>query len=173
MKSQSSKKSDREAAPTAKRDEGGESSAVSVLSVESGMFPVEDSPPVTNPNDVRTRSGLEQEVLEDLLMNDAHFSYESMKITWTREPSVYTPDFVVTTRSRKKIVIEAKGWFRVEDRVKMSRVVLCNPHLDVRMIFENANQKISKGSKTTVGQWCDKRNIKWAEHKVPRKWLEE
>jgi hypothetical protein len=48
-----------------------------------------------------------------------------------------------------------------------------HPNLDIRFLFQNANNKIRKGSKTTYAQWCEKNDIKWCEKIIPDTWLKE
>ena len=45
--------------------------------------------------------------------------------------------------------------------------------LDIRFVFSNPNTKIYKGSKTTVAQWCEKYNFKYATKYIPTAWLKE
>lgn len=81
----------------------------------------------------------------------------------------YTPDF----RLSNGVIIESKGLFATEDRQKMILVKAQYPHLDIRMLFSNANAKISKGSKTTYAMWADKNGFPWAHREVPASWIEE
>ena len=48
-----------------------------------------------------------------------------------------------------------------------------HPELDIRMVFQNPNGKIRKGSKTTYAIFCDKHEIKWASKTIPTAWYEE
>ena len=48
-----------------------------------------------------------------------------------------------------------------------------HPELDFRMVFQNANQKIKKGSKTSYADYCDKHGIKWANKLIPDEWYED
>lgn len=98
--------------------------------------------------------------------------YESVKLKWTPPVKVrtYTPDWVLPNG----IIVESKGRFLSADRTKMVEVIKQNPDRDIRMLFMNASVKLSKKSKTTYGDWCDKNNIKWAEgDKMPTAWLNE
>lgn len=71
------------------------------------------------------------------------------------------------------IIIEAKGRWSPEDRKKILYIMESNPDLDIRMLFQNPNVKIYKGSSTTYGQWCTKKGIKWASKVIPKSWFEE
>ena len=70
-------------------------------------------------------------------------------------------------------MIEAKGYFTAKDRKKHLLIREQYPILDVRFIFSNANNRLSKKSKITYSAWCDKHNIMWASKRIPTEWLEE
>lgn len=74
----------------------------------------------------------------------------------------YTPDFVLTTKLGK-IYIEAKGYFRPEDKRKIVAVKRCNPHLDIRLVFYSHN-------KTNV-RWAEKYGFPYAIQDIPKEWL--
>jgi len=46
-----------------------------------------------------------------------------------------------------------------------------NPKLDIRIVFQNENQKIRKGSKTTYADFCNKHGILFASKEIPEDWL--
>lgn len=117
------------------------------------------------------RSGLENDIMQDLEDNNIEPNYEMTKLEYIQPETkhVYTPDFHVSPH----IVIETKGRWVVEDRMKMLLVIKQHPEIDFRMVFYNANQKIKKGSKTTYGMWCDKHGIKWANRFIPDEWYVE
>ena len=48
-----------------------------------------------------------------------------------------------------------------------------HPELDIRFVFSNSRQKISKQSKTTYGMWCEKHGFLYADKTVPQEWLNE
>ena len=89
----------------------------------------------------------------------------------------YTPDFIVTTKSGNTIYLEGKGRFVTQDRSKHLMVRNSNPDLDIRFIFSNPQQRISKQSKTTYALWCEKNGFLYCkfdpEEVVPRSWLME
>jgi hypothetical protein len=94
--------------------------------------------------------------------------YESEKIHYIQPEKVrmYNPDWTI----RKGIYIETKGRFTATDRAKMLFVIKSNPFITFYMIFQNSNVTLSKVSKTTYGQWCDKNGIEWADIKNITKW---
>ena len=111
------------------------------------------------------RSGLEHRVWKNLKqrhVKDA--AYEAIKISYVIPASShsYTPD-----------IIEVKGRLVKADRDKHLLIKEQHPNLDIRFVFQSANNKIRKGSKTTYAQWCDKNDIKWCEKIIPDTWLKE
>ena len=122
------------------------------------------------------RSGLEEDVGESLRARGVDFDYEELVIEWTPEVKVrkYTPDFTFQKKDGTDMIIETKGRWVTADRMKMKQVVKQHPHLDIRMVFQNPNARISKTSRTTYAQWCEKHlGIPWAKGDVPDAWLEE
>lgn len=118
------------------------------------------------------RSGLEKRVADELNSQGISFSYEEMKIEYTRpaRQSKYTPDFVLTNSG---IIVETKGRFMTDDRAKMLLVKAQHPTLDIRFVFSNPKQRISKSSKTTYSMWCEKHGFKYAKGSIPIEWLRE
>ena len=118
------------------------------------------------------RSGLEKRVADELTSQGISFSYEEMKIEYTRpaRQSKYTPDFVLTNSG---IIVETKGRFMTDDRAKHLLLKAEHPHLDIRFVFSNPKQRISKASKTTYAMWCEKHGFKYAKGSIPIQWLRE
>jgi hypothetical protein len=117
------------------------------------------------------RSGLEVVVGAQLSQLGAGAAYEPGKIHYTApaKAKTYTPDYVLPNG----IVIETKGRFVLADRQKHINVKAAWPALDVRFVFSNPKQKISKGSKTTYGDWCVKNGFLYATGLVPVEWVNE
>lgn len=109
------------------------------------------------------RSKFEKDFSETL----GDFEYESKKLKYV-VTKTYTPDFLVGN-----ILIETKGYFKSADRSKHLSIKEQHPELDIRFIFQNANNKLNKTSKTTYGQWADKHGFKWANKEMPDSWKEE
>jgi hypothetical protein len=63
------------------------------------------------------RSRLEERVARWLKLNGHQFEYETLKLNYTLS-SVYTPDFIMPNG----VILEAKGYFKPEDRRKMLAV---------------------------------------------------
>ena len=126
------------------------------------------------------RSGLEERFAAELKASGVDFAFEQTKIEYIKpqRTSKYTPDFVVRSRSdgtprSHPLIIETKGRFLVADRSKHLLVKRQHPELDIRFIFSNPNQKISKQSKTTYATWCEKHNFLYAKEHIPPEWLKE
>ena len=113
------------------------------------------------------RSQLEENIAKLLDGLGVSFEYESEKLGYTIEHT-YTPDFVLPNYT----YIEAKGYWDPKDRRKILAVKKDNPDIDLRMVFQSPFNKISKKSKTTYAQWCDRHDIPWTSyHNIPIDWL--
>ena len=113
------------------------------------------------------RSNLEKNIADLLEGLGVSFMYESEKLSYTIEHN-YTPDFILPNYT----YLEAKGYWAAEDRRKILAVKRDNPDVDLRMIFQSPYNTISKKSKTTYAQWCDKHDIPWTSYKdIPIEWL--
>lgn len=128
------------------------------------------------------RSGLERKLAVSLKRSKVEFEYESEQIKFVSVSyRTYNPDFIVTTKSGKKIYIEAKGIWDVGDRKKHLLIRQQHPDKDIRFVFSNSKTKIKKGSQTSYADICSglgrgeyKDNV-WifADKKIPKEWLEE
>ena len=114
------------------------------------------------------RSGFEAKLAHQLKRGGVSFQYETLQLEYTKT-ATYTPDFILPNG----IIIEAKGLWTVEDRTKHLLVREQHPHLDIRLVFMNASNKIRKGSNTTYAVWCEKKNIKYANKTIPKSWLSQ
>ena len=116
------------------------------------------------------RSGLEDDIAKDLKDRGVEFEYEKLKVQWQLiENKTYTPDFKLPNG----IIIESKGRFVAADRKKHLLVKKQHPDLDIRFVFSNSRAKIYKGSKTTLGMWCDKHGYMYADKLIPEEWIKE
>lgn len=124
---------------------------------------------------ITTRSGFETRQILDLEQREIAYSYESEKIDYLPIPKWrrYTPDIVLVKRDTSKMYIEIKGYFSTADRMKHLSIHRHDPRLDIRFVFQNAQNKIYKGSKTTYSDWCDKQGFRWANKRIPDEWIEE
>jgi hypothetical protein len=125
---------------------------------------------------VKYRSPLEEKVAKQLEKAGVPFVYEGAKLEYKvpARRAKYTPDFTFDY-SKTPIMIETKGWFRTAaERHKMVLVKECNPSLDIRIVFQNANKPIYKGSRTTYAMWAEENDFLWADKgTVPEEWIKE
>ncbi len=117
------------------------------------------------------RSGLEDDIAKQLDAMRVKYTYEELKISYTVPESQhkYTADFVLPNG----IVVESKGRFVTADRKKHLLIKQQYPELDLRFVFSNPRCKISKVSKTTYGDWCDKYGFKYSTKTIPKEWVDE
>lgn len=117
------------------------------------------------------RSGLEERIAEYLTSKGVKFSFETLKVPYVKPETkhTYTPDFILDNG----IIIETKGRWLLDDRKKHLLIRKQHPHLDIRILFQNAHSKISKGSKTSYADFCDKHGIPYAHRTIPEGWLKE
>ncbi len=113
------------------------------------------------------RSKLEEKV--SLLLEELNVGaeYEAGTIDYVIKHK-YLPDF----RLPSGVFLECKGYWDDEDRRKIRNVKEQHPDLDLRMVFQNPYNTISKRSKTTYAQYCEKLGIPWCSYNsIPLKWL--
>ena len=116
------------------------------------------------------RSGLEHKLSEYLDSLKHEYNYESIKIEWEDLTyRTYTPDFILSNG----IIVETKGRFVTADRKKHLCIQKQHPSLDIRFVFTNSRNKLSKGAKSTYGQWCIKHGFRYYDRIIPKDWLKE
>jgi|TARA_R110000744_G_scaffold13857_1_gene39962 hypothetical protein len=114
------------------------------------------------------RSGLEDDISKDLTERGVDFKFEVLKIQWVlHRNKSYTPDFILPNG----VIVESKGRFVVDDRMKHLEIKKQHPDLDIRFVFSNSKAKIRKGSKTTLGMWADKHGFMYSDKRIPDEWL--
>lgn len=118
------------------------------------------------------RSRLEDRIATQLEEAGVPFTYEATKHPYVipARTAKYVEDFDLNGR----IKIEAKGYFTPDDRKKLLLLKEQSPHLDIRLLFQRASNKLHKNSPTTYGKWCDDHGFLWADGgKVPDAWITE
>ena len=116
---------------------------------------------------VKFRSKFEESIANLLEGLGVSYEYESTKVPYTIQHN-YNPDFALPNH----VYLEAKGYWDPKDRRKVLAVKRDNPALDLRMVFQAPFNKISKKSKTTYAQWCERHDIPWTSyHDIPLDWL--
>ena len=112
----------------------------------------------------RYRSRFEAEVAASMRHRGISFGYETMRLDYAIH-AIYTPDFVLPNG----VIVEAKGAFSQADRRKMLAVQGHHPDLDIRLLFQRADNRIT-GGRLTYRQWADRHGFPWAEGVVPSAW---
>lgn len=80
----------------------------------------------------------------------------------------YHPDFILGNG----VIIEAKGVLDQETRTKMVAVKQQHPELDIRFVFMDASNKLTRAKKSlTYGKWADRNGFPWADGRIPDEWL--
>jgi len=115
------------------------------------------------------RSGLEFEVAKQLEDAGITYEYEETRVEYQKPVSKYLVDFEL----HNGILIETKGRFKPADRTKHLLIKQQHPELDIRFVFSNSQNTLSKKSSTTYADWCDKHGFKWADKQIPRSWIDE
>lgn len=90
-----------------------------------------------------------------------------VKYTKPAKEARYTADF----RLPNGVIIETKGRFVTADRQKHILIKEQRPDLDIRFVFSNPNNRISKKSETTYAKWCEKHGFLYARKSIPEEWL--
>lgn len=106
------------------------------------------------------------EVRTQELLPDA--PYEKTKLAYVKQCN-YTPDFEIGPN----VFLEAKGLFKSDDRTKHLLIKKAHPEVTVYFLFERPYNKLSKASKTTYADWCEKYGYEWTtiEQGIPEHWL--
>ena len=119
---------------------------------------------------MKFRSKFEKRVYENSADRGLDYEPQSPVISYSI-PSRYIPDF----RLPNGVLVEAKGYFDGRARAKMLRVKRENPKLDIRMLFQRANNRLSKSPNSlTYWQWSEKHGFPWSEGDIiPEEWFKE
>lgn len=113
------------------------------------------------------KSKLEVRISKELKKQKAQYEVDAFDYVIKKK---YVCDFTVPTK-HGPVYLEVKGYFSQEDRAKMRAVKECNPNIDIRLVFDRDN-KLSKKSKMTYGEWADKYGFPYAIGGVPKGWFD-
>lgn len=89
--------------------------------------------------------------------------YEATQIPYVVEHN-YIPDFTVVLPDGRVFYIEAKGFFRTEDKRKMAAVKRNNPGIDIRMVFSGKSKRNAR--------WCEKHGFPYSVGEANKEWFE-
>lgn len=119
----------------------------------------------------RYRSRFEARVAASLEAHGVVYEYETFKVEYEvpARRAKYLPDF----RLPNGIIVEAKGRFEAKDRARHLWIKAQHPHLDIRFCFQNASNRLYKGSPTSYADWCGKYGFTYCEKEIPITWINE
>ncbi len=80
-----------------------------------------------------------------------------LKYTVPESQHTYKPDFTLS----KTLFIEAKGKFDAQDRKKHLLLLKQHPDKEIWLVFMNPRNRLSKKSKTTYMEWCQKNGVRF------------
>lgn len=118
---------------------------------------------------MRFRSGFEEKVWKSLKKRRKKAEYETKKIPY-QISAFYVPDIILPNG----VLVELKGVLSASDRKKMVAVKRCNPSLDIRLVFQRANNRLTKSKNSrTYWQWAETNGFPWADGDIPTEWWNE
>lgn len=120
----------------------------------------------TRKRDPTFKSGLERKAYEQMPKGT---EYEADKLKYWVEHT-YNPDFKLANGA----YIETKGRFLSADRAKHLYIKEQHPDVKVYFLFGNAQNTLTKSSKTTYAEWCDKYGFEYADFYrdgIPKEWF--
>ena len=111
------------------------------------------------------KSKLEQTVARAL---GRKAKYEADKLSYIvpAKNRTYSPDFTILKKDGSKILIEVKGFLRLDDQWKMRWVKECNPEADIRFFFPY-DSKVHI-SKLKNSEWCERYGFKYYIGELPK-----
>lgn len=114
------------------------------------------------------KSKLEERVWASLKEFYPIVKYEPDKFKYIQpaQERTYTPDF---RTGRRKLYLEAKGKLDLDTRKKMLWFKESNPDIRIIFLFQNADNKLTKRSKTTYGEWATANGFEWLDYR--KDWL--
>lgn len=93
------------------------------------------------------------------------YAYEATALEYSY---TYIPDFFLSGG----IYLEVKGVLDGDTIRKMRAVKACNPHADIRIVFQRPTNRLT-GSKMTYAQWADRNGFPWCGPDIPNEWIKQ
>lgn len=107
----------------------------------------------------------------EVLGDRAEYEPDIIKFVQPAVDRKYIPDW----KLRENVYIETKGKLDLETRKKMLWVKEQHPEITIYFLFQYANNKITKRSKTTYRDWCAKYGFECADFTqdgIPEHWFD-
>jgi len=116
------------------------------------------------------KSRLERKI--SAFLSDPLSVYEKERLKYD-VTHTYTPDFQIGPNK----FIEGKGRFTSSDRAKHLYIKKQHPDIQIFFVFGNADNKLSRVSKTTYGEWATRHGYQWVDVRdfnktILKKWKE-
>lgn len=105
-----------------------------------------------------------EKTISDMLGNKVLYEPDTIKYTVPESYHKYRPDFKLAPN----VYIETKGKLVASDRRKHLLVKEQHPEIKICFLFQNAQNKLRKGSPTTYSMWCDKNGLSWIDGRTIR-----
>ena len=114
------------------------------------------------------RSGLETAFQTICSERSIEVEYETDSLPFVTAPQKrrYIPDWKIGPG----VYIETKGRFTAADRKKALYIKEQHPGVKILYVFQRPNNKLSKVSSTTYGDWCDKYGLEWCGFEDIKGW---
>lgn len=114
---------------------------------------------------MKYRSKFEQEFHR--LQPAAQYEAQKIKFTQPAKQRTYIADWVLDNG----VICETKGYLDLATRQKMLWLRDSNPDLDIRFVFQNPDNRISKTSKTRYRDWAEANGFQWCRGpSIPEEW---
>ena len=114
---------------------------------------------------------LEEQINQSLLDQGLEISYEKERFDYYLK-RFYTPDFLVKGQAFD-FWIEVKGYWPSSKRTQFLAVLRNHPTLDIFVALQSPHQRISKQSRTTYCQWCERYSVAWCSTPIPEDFLNQ
>ena len=114
---------------------------------------------------------LEEQINQSLLDQGLGISYEGERFDYYLK-RWYTPDFLVKGQAFD-FWIEVKGYWPSSRRNQFLCVLRNHPNLNIFVALQSPHQRISKQSRTTYCQWCEKYGVAWCPTPIPEDFLNQ
>ena len=112
---------------------------------------------------------LEEQINQSLLDQGLEISYEKERFDYYLK-RWYTPDFLVKGHAFD-FWIEVKGYWPSSRRNQFLCVLRNHPTLNIFVALQSPHQRLSKQSKTTYCQWCERFGVAWCPTPIPTDFL--
>lgn len=104
----------------------------------------------------RYKSLLERRFAELCFKNGVKAVYEARRFEFVRMAH-YSPDWEITPT----LYVETKGYFSPRNRGDLLSFREQHPGVEIFLVFAEPSNRLTKKSKTTYAEWCDKHGFRW------------